>query len=515
MLKISSMKRLFLNGKIRIVFAVILPALFAGCEKYNDTDIDAETRNNISGTEQQFVLNAQVIWSEGFSVPGKGIWGDDDGNIISDVEGISAWTLQYSNIKLANAGDYAKTVATSGGRFEVCDIDGEVCWKSEKIDISGFEKINIRLDAKETGSNKNTGTKYLKAFYIIDDNAEMPFDTNSYNAGNWGSALAEQKGIAGNTLQIAVYISNNYASDKVILDEIVVSPEEKLYPAANPGDLIINEVLFNPYPGGEDFVEIYNMSDNEFPLNKYFLASRDNDLNLTQVYSLAGKNYLLPPKSHIAITNDTNAVFNHYVIECRSCFQQVNQMPAYNNGNDYIVLLNENMEIIDELIYSEKMHNKLLADVNGVSLERIFANEKTNMPQNWASASTQAGYATPGYKNSQAGDIGVHEPRVTFSPEAFSPNADGYNDRFEIRFKLDKPGYTCNINIFDTSGRLVSQPANNTVAGTAGVFVWNGKNETGYIQPVGVYAVVVEISDTAGRVFTFRNSVVLTGVLRQ
>jgi hypothetical protein len=481
--------------------------VFAGCAQYEDTDIVKK----LSVYEQRLVLNTQTIWNESFSVPDKGIWGDGAGNIISDFNDIANWTLQYSKVQLSNAGDYAKTVATSGGRFEACDIDGEVCWKSEIIHISGFEKINIKLEAKETGSNKNTETKYLKAFYIIDDSAEIPFETNSESAGNWGSAVAEQKGISGKTLQIVVYVSNNYASDKVILDEIVVWPEEKVYPVARPGDLLINEVLFNPYPEGEDFIEIYNISDNEFPLNKYFLASRGNNLDLTQIYSLAGKNYLLPPQSYLAVTKDTNAVFSYYSIECRSCFQQVERMPAYNNNEDYIVLLNENMEIIDELHYTVKMHHPLLADVNGISLERISA-AGTNTPGNWASASTQARYATPGYKNSQLSESEIYKPQVTFSPEAFSPNSDGYNDKYEIRFKLDKTGYTGSINIFDAKGRLVLNLANSTIMGTGDVFIWDGKNMAGQKQPVGIYSVAVEIFNPYGQVFTFKNSVVLTDI---
>jgi hypothetical protein len=457
-------------------------------------------------------LNAQVIWKESFPVPEKGIRGNETGNIISDFEGISTWTLDYSSVQLFNSGDYAKTVATSGGRFEVCDINGEVCWKSVLIDISKFEKVNIQLEASETGSGSDNATKYLKAYFNVDEGEETSFETNSENAGNWGTALAEQREISGKILQIVVYISNHYSSDKVILDEIEVSAVEKEYPLARPGDLVINEVLFNPHPGGEDFVEIYNTSENEFPIGKLFLASRDSKNQLTQIYSLSGKNYLLAPKSYLAATKDTNAVFPYYFIDCPECFQQVTRMPSYNNDKDYIVLLNENMEIIDELYYTEKLHHPLFADVNGVSLERISVTESTNLPQNWASASTQAGYATPGYKNSQAESGNILKPKVTFEPESFSPNFDGYNDEYKIQFELEKPGYVGNIIIFDAKGRFVMQLAKNTILGASDIITWNGKNETGQRQPVGVYVVVVEIFNSYGQVFQFKDGVVLTDI---
>ena len=462
----------------------------------------------------QLPVMAQEIWKESFTVPEKGIWGDEGGIIQSDFSDITTWTLEYQNIELFNADDYAKTVTTSGGRFEVRDINGEVTWRSEWIDISDYEKVNIQLEANETGSGTNASNKYLKAFYRINEGGEIPFETNSENLGNWDSVVAEQKEISGESLQIVVYISNHYSSDKVILDEVAVSAEEKEYPPAEPGDLVINEILFNPFPEGEDFVEIYNNSEKEIPLNKVYLASRDKDLKVTQIYNLSGKKYLLPSKSYIAITKDTNAVFPYYFIECPNCFQQVAKMPSYNNDEDYVVLLNENKQIIDEFHYNEKLHNPLLKDVEGISLERNSFTVATNSTGNWYSASTESGYGTPGYKNSQAENEIVLTPKVTFTPEAFSPNNDGYNDEYQIHYELEKPGYIANILIFDSAGRFVTQLAKNEILGTSGTFIWNGEDETGQRQSLGVYVVLVEIFNENGEVHRFKDGVVLTDILK-
>ncbi len=111
--------------------------------------------------------------AEHFTIPEKGIWGKGDGTIESDFSGITNWALEYNNVELSNADDYAKTVSTLGGRFECRDINGEVVWKSEPINISSFEKVDIQLEAKETGSGANTETKYLRAFYKVDDGDEI------------------------------------------------------------------------------------------------------------------------------------------------------------------------------------------------------------------------------------------------------------------------------------------------------------------------------------------------------
>jgi gliding motility-associated-like protein len=171
------------------------------------------------------------------------------------------------------------------------------------------------------------------------------------------------------------------------------------------------------------------------------------------------------------------------------------------------------MEIIDELFYNDEMHMPLLYDHEGISLERISFSAATNDNNNWHSASTESGYGTPGYQNSQFGNEGLAKVSVTFEPNAFSPNNDGYNDIYTISFKLDKPGYMANIWIFDSAGRRVTQLYKNNILDTSEQIRWNGENESGQRLKLGAYIVLVEVFNTEGFVKQYKDGVVLTDIL--
>jgi gliding motility-associated-like protein len=99
---------------------------------------------------------------------------------------------------------------------------------------------------------------------------------------------------------------------------------------------------------------------------------------------------------------------------------------------------------------------------------------------------------------------------VTFQPEAFSPNNDGYNDMYSIDLSMDSPGYICNILVFDSAGRRLCKLADNSILGTHEQISWNGEDEAGNRLPIGPYIVMVEVFNTDGTVERFKDGVVLT-----
>jgi hypothetical protein len=276
------------------------------------------------------------------------------------------------------------------------------------------------------------------------------------------------------------------------------------------GDMVINEIMFNPWPGGSDFVEIYNRSAKKIPLSKLRLATKDADGEFKNQVCLAGDNTVIPPGGYFAFTEDTAGIFTFYKTQNRSCVMRVASLPPFNNDVGTVVLLTDSLFVLDDFLYSEDMHHPLLYDPEGVSLERINPDNASNDYSNWQSASSEVGFATPGYQNSQYLVEPIKRTVVTFKQTFVSPNDDGFNDELIIGYETRTTGWTGNCRVFELSGREVLTLLNNGTLSTSGNIKWDGKDVHGEKLPIGPYIICFEIFDLSGHVEHYRKAIILT-----
>jgi len=276
---------------------------------------------------------------------------------------------------------------------------------------------------------------------------------------------------------------------------------------ASANDIVINEILFNPPTGGNEYVEIYNKSDKAFDLRFLSITSRrPSDGALNKLYELASTPLLLQPQEYLVITKSQNLVCSFF--ECRptSDFTELSIMPSLANTSGIAVLINnQTNEIIDEFAYNEKMHDAGISNKKGISLERADFNLPTSDPGNWHSASSINGFGTPGYQNSQYISnpvTGIGEGISIIYPEI-------YSDNYSIHYRFYSPGYRCRAYVYDTMGRMVTVIANNELLGTEGELFWNGKGRSGQTLPSGIYLIYMEVYDTNGFVKTYKKQTVV------
>lgn len=289
-----------------------------------------------------------------------------------------------------------------------------------------------------------------------------------------------------------------------ILEEDIF--ELRLIENAEPGDLLINEILFNPYKDQFDFVEIINVSDKFIRVNNLNILNRDSgndeDIKLALI---------LEPQQIIAFTEDVDVVTNQYLPPSSASIELAN-IPAFNDNEGNITLRifdGLDYSALDIFDYSDDLHFDLLRDTEGISLERISLIGETNEPSNWFSSAEENLFATPGYENSARQNPNTSEEQVSLSYKTFSPNGDSDKDILFINYNLGESGYLANVKIYDDHGRPQLTLANNTVLATEGFLRWDGINENGELSPIGMYIIQYEFFNADGNVISGKKVCIL------
>lgn len=278
-------------------------------------------------------------------------------------------------------------------------------------------------------------------------------------------------------------------------------------------DLVINEVLFNPLEGGVDFVEIYNNSAKFIDLQNWSLANLEND-SIDNYKLLINKPKLILPGEFILLTTDGQAVENDYINSITTTFLQLESFPTYSNDEGDVYLINNLDVVVDEFHYDDNMHFALLNSDDGVSLERIDYDRPTNEETNWHSAAEDAGFATPGFENSQYQMTNNDGSEIVVEPETFSPDNDGRDDVLNISYNFAEPGFVATVVIYDAKGRLVRSLVQNELLGISGTFSWDGINERNEKARIGIYVIFVEVFSADGDVKSFKKTAVLAGYFK-
>ena len=279
---------------------------------------------------------------------------------------------------------------------------------------------------------------------------------------------------------------------------------------ADSMDVVINEILFNPPDRGVRYVEIYNRSEKIIELKDHILSSKDTIMGvLSGVREISEESWLLFPDDYMVLTPDPDVVKSQYMTINPMNFIHMSMSPMTNNSG-IVVLASKGQQVIDMMIYEDDMHYALLTDKKGVALERLNYHRPTQNRSNWHSAAQSAGFGTPGYKNSQF-TVDPEDRQEVFDvyPKVFSPDNDGVDDVLNIGYSLGNPGYTANIRIFDSRGRLVKNLSRSFLLATEGVITWDGTTDDNLKADVGIYIINIELFDPEGNVRNYRKTAVV------
>lgn len=168
------------------------------------------------------------------------------------------------------------------------------------------------------------------------------------------------------------------------LDDASVSFTYYLIETAEPGDVVINEIMYDEPENYTEYIELYNSSDKAIDLAGWQQANDTATRNI-----LTEEQKILPPNSYIAILPNFNLL---------NIFPDIPHLNAgtglstLKNGGDNVVVANAEGVIIDSLRYSPEWGG------DGISLERRRANRSSLYSENWADSPSEQ-FGTPGMPN--------------------------------------------------------------------------------------------------------------------
>lgn len=257
-----------------------------------------------------------------------------------------------------------------------------------------------------------------------------------------------------------------------------------------PGDLAINEIMFDPATGADgEYVEILNTTADAI----FDLAPLVLDDAPTGTTAIASTTVVLGPGQALAIVADL-ATFRLTFPEAPAL--EAASFPGLGNSGDLVVLADAMGAVLDSVRYDPEWHRVELDDATGVSLERRVPALGPNDANNWSSSLDPLG-GTPGAPNSIATDSGPapSDAGLSFSPDPFDAGA---GQGTTISYVLEVPASLVRVRIYDGAGRLVRELEAARLSGATGSLVWDGRDDRGERLRIGPYVVLLEAVDTEG-----------------
>ncbi|MEJ5351206.1 MAG: lamin tail domain-containing protein [Melioribacteraceae bacterium] len=270
-----------------------------------------------------------------------------------------------------------------------------------------YENSLVKLIATIVNNGLRTASSFLVQFFYEYENKYINFSReygNDLVPGDSIKIITSNKLLIKNDIKIFCKVIMN--NDEDTLNNYL---EKELRISSPAKSILINEIMFNPFEGESEWIEIVNVSNYPINLKNWYVS----DLMPSPSKSVITKeDEYLQPYEFAVLTSDTSKfLYNHM----GKIFQT--KFGTLNNTTDGIIIYDFNGRMIDSVFYNSKWGNK-----KGYSLERISFAASSTDSTNWSLSLSKDG-ATPGYENSinnlstyKKNSIVINE--IMYEPEA-------------------------------------------------------------------------------------------------
>ncbi|TES90983.1 MAG: lamin tail domain-containing protein [Candidatus Cloacimonadota bacterium] len=246
------------------------------------------------------------------------------------------------------------------------------------------------------------------------------------------------------------------------------------------GEIIITEIMYAPLRGGE-WLELYNRAP--FPIDLFGWKMK---VGVQDAITISVKHTVLPQNEYLVIVED-KTLFQTKWGNVPSTIVEPEKWTSLGNSGDTILIEDNSFFIFEEIFYRD-------GSEQGVSIERINIDIKSNLNWNWGNSCDYSG-ATPGRKNSIYASSSHSKTVLSVNPNPFSPDGDGYQERTVISYELPFNKAKVNLSLYTRTGIRKHNFLKQKDSGRNGEFIWDGRDSGGKKMPVGLYIVYLEAVD--------------------
>jgi len=262
-------------------------------------------------------------------------------------------------------------------------------------------------------------------------------------------------------------------------------------------DVALNEFMHSPDDLGTEWVELANVAGAAVEVAGWLLG---DDVEAHAIPDEASA--VVPPGGFLLLAKSAEVVSPSASCEVL----EPDDWEAL-SADDTVVLLDEFGTVMDRVTYERGWGGD-----RGMSLERVRPDMPPDDPGNWgASVSPEGG--TPGRTNSIHLEHAPTEGALSVSPNPFTPDGDGENDRTVVRLELPVARATARVTVFDLDGRMRALLADHVAVPSSSELLWDGSGSDGETLPSGLYVILMEAIDARAGVYTTAKTAV--GVVRQ
>jgi hypothetical protein len=414
---------------------------------------------------------------------------------------------------------FSNTAKVYSCSMEMIDVNNP-CGKQENWQAStSFDGATPGKENSVKGSKKDNSRPSMKRIYMPDLNTLLinfneDIDSLSLNKNN---NLKVNQSIPSNfyryangnlnqiefTFETAFDTSQTYEITIGELSDCALNKSENISSAsfqvpkkATKGDLQWNEILFNPKPGSNDFIELYNVTNHTIDLKGlYFTSTNENGIRVEPI-PIAQEAGMALPGEYLAFSIDAALLQKWYGVQNPNAAIEMS-LPSLNDDEGNMLLINEKDEVLDSLYYSEKMHLSFLNNKEGISLERINPFIFGSDQNNWTSAAEEQQFATPTARNSQY-KTGKQNGNFSLNQAYFSPDGDGENDVIVFSYISKTEKNIGSLHIYNDAGQIIKRVCDSKVLGSSGELHWAGDSDKGDKAKIGLYMAVWETYSASG-----------------